>query len=94
MKKRNKIFAAIGVIAFTVIIAFNVNIGLRNNEQNNLILSNIEALAKDEGNPANISDCDQRSYANGDYCEFYCVPGNPSWCVSGVFPKVYTVTGC
>ena len=46
MKK--KLFLVIGIVAFAVAIAFNINANLSNNSEQNLALANIEALAQGE----------------------------------------------
>ena len=48
MKIRNKILAAIGVVAFAVAMAFNINASLNSNSEMNFTLANVEALARGE----------------------------------------------
>ena len=46
MKK--KLFLAIGIVSFAVVIAFNINANFSNNVEQNLALANVEALAQGE----------------------------------------------
>lgn len=72
MKK--KFFIAMGVAAFAVAIAFNINTGLKNDIGMDLTLANVEALARNEQiNP----ECPNGCHENGGGC--YCYADYPSY---------------
>ena len=47
MKK--KVFSFLGLVAIVGVVVFNVSMNLSNSAQNDLLLANIEALARGEG---------------------------------------------
>ena len=48
MKTKGKVFVAIGVVAFAIAVAFNINTNFSSSIEQSLTLANIEALANGE----------------------------------------------
>lgn len=67
MKK--KILCAIGVAAFAVAVAVNINASMSNGTEMDVTLANVEALARNEINPECPNGCVGGS--GGCYCRDY-----------------------
>ena len=65
MKK--KIYSIIGVAVFAIALAYNINIGLSNGTEINVVLTNIEATAQIELGEVDIS-CDGECNVGTGHC--------------------------
>ncbi len=74
MKK--KIFSIVGVAAFAVAVAFNINTSLSDNAEMDMTLAQIEALARNEI-PEVVIGCN-RSNCKGGTCHKFSEPWNSS----------------
>ena len=69
MKTKNKVFSAIGVVAFAIAVAFNMNVNakLNGNSDMDIALDNVEALAQGEGTSVCSKIC---VYTSNNVCYF------------------------
>ncbi len=65
MKK--KIFSIIGVAAFAVVVAFNINASISNGSDNDVTLANVESLVLGENLSGVVIAC-HRSCSGNSYC--------------------------